>query len=39
VKFFVDMQTGDMREVPEGWDRDKIGMVMKQFGLGVIDHP
>jgi hypothetical protein len=39
VKFFVDLATGDAREVPEGWDREKIGFVMKQYGLGVIEQP
>jgi hypothetical protein len=30
---FVDPKTGDMRPVPESWPREKIGMVMQQFGL------
>jgi hypothetical protein len=37
-KFFVDMETGETREVPENWDRNKISMVMKKFKLGVIDQ-
>lgn len=32
---FVDLQTGDMRPIPDSWDKDKIGMVAQQFGLGI----
>jgi hypothetical protein len=32
---FVDTKTGDMRPVPENWPREKIGMVMQRFGLGM----
>jgi len=37
AKFFVDLLTGDMRPVPESWDREKIKLVMDTYGLGVID--
>jgi hypothetical protein len=37
VKMFVDLATGDMREVPENWDREKIGTVMKQFKVGITE--
>lgn len=32
---FVDLQTGDMRPIPDSWSKDKIGMVAQQFGLGI----
>lgn len=35
VEHFVDLQTGDMRPIPDSWDRNKIAMVAQQFGLGV----
>jgi hypothetical protein len=35
-KHFVDPRTGDMRPVPDGWDRERIGAVMKTFGLQVV---
>ena len=32
---FVDLQTGDMRPIPDSWSKDKIAMVAQQFGLGI----
>jgi hypothetical protein len=29
--FFVDVQTGDLRRVPEGWDKEKITSFVAQF--------
>lgn len=29
---FVDMQTGDMRPIPQGWDRNKIASVLEKSG-------
>jgi hypothetical protein len=37
VKCFVDLATGDTREVPTEWDREKIGMVMQKYRLAVVD--
>lgn len=37
-EFFVDLETGDMREVPESWDRNKIAHVASSFGLSVISR-
>jgi hypothetical protein len=34
-KHFVDTETGDMRPVPEGWDRERIGAVLQKAGPGV----
>lgn len=31
--FLVDPTTGDMRAVPENWTREKIGAVIKAYGL------
>lgn len=36
VEFFVDKQTGDMREVPKSWDRDRIAMVAQKYDLAVV---
>ena len=33
---FVDPESGAMRPVPEGWDGEKIGLVMKTYGLNVV---
>jgi hypothetical protein len=33
---FVDPRTGDMRPVPEAWDRNRIVLVKQQFGYEVI---
>lgn len=39
VPWFVDMESGDMREIPEGWDREKIGHVLSQVPeLNVVDR-
>jgi hypothetical protein len=32
---FVDLQTGDMRPVPDSWGPEKVAMVSQQFGLGI----
>ena len=32
----VDPETGDMRPIPDNWNREKIGMVMQSFGLQVV---
>jgi hypothetical protein len=37
VRYFVAPDTGDMREVPEAWDRNKIAAVAEQFGFSVIE--
>lgn len=36
VNVFVDPVTGDTREVPEGWDRNRIALVAAKYGLQVI---
>lgn len=36
-KHFVDPKSGDMRPIPDSWSREKIGAVMQQFGLQVVD--
>lgn len=35
VTQFVDLQTGDTREIPPGWAKDKVKSVAQQYGLGV----
>jgi len=30
-KHFVDVQTGEMRPVPEAWDRERIGATLEKF--------
>lgn len=34
--FFIDPQTGDMSEVPETWDRNRIAQVRQTTGVEVI---
>lgn len=33
----VNPQTGDMRAVPDSWNREKIGAVIKQYGLNTVE--
>jgi hypothetical protein len=35
-QFFVNPRTGDKRPVPEGWDRDRIALIVKEFGFAVV---
>jgi hypothetical protein len=35
VKHFVDLTTGDMRPIPDDWNRDKITAIADQYRLGV----
>ena len=38
-KVFVDVETGDTSEVPESWDRERIGSVLQAVpGVRVIDR-
>ena len=32
MEHFVDVQTGDMRAVPEAWDRDRIALFLQRAG-------
>jgi hypothetical protein len=36
-RHLVDPVTGDMRPIPDGWSREKIGMVAKAYGLNVVE--
>lgn len=36
IKMFVDPQSGDTREVPEHWERDRIAAVGAKYGLQVV---
>lgn len=36
VECFVDIPTGETREIPTGWDRERIDMAMAQYGYGVV---
>jgi len=36
TEWFVDQQTGDMREVPEVWDRNRVAYVAQRFGYAII---
>lgn len=33
---FVDIETGDMRIIPAGWERNRIAEVASKYGLGVF---
>lgn len=35
-KHFVDSETGDMRPIPETWDRNRIAVVAEKYRLGVV---
>ena len=37
--FFIDLQTGDEREISEDWDDEKIESFSEQNNLGVIKKP
>lgn len=32
VKHFVDVETGDLRQIPDGWDRNKIAAFLERTG-------
>lgn len=34
--FFVSLDTGDMAEIPENWEREKIQYALDNLGLGTI---
>lgn len=36
VEHFVDLRTGDMRPVPDTWDRNRIAYVASTYNLGVV---
>lgn len=36
VKYFVDPDTGDMREVPETWNQQKAKIFATEYGLKVV---
>jgi len=36
AEHFVDPETGDMREIPINWERNRVASVREQFGLEVI---
>lgn len=35
-EFFIDLHTGDTREIPENWDDDRVAHVRETYGYGVI---
>lgn len=37
VRHFVDHATGDMRRIPDSWDRERVAAVRAAAGLEVID--
>jgi hypothetical protein len=36
VEFFVDLNTGDMRQVPDNWPEEKVKQFAEQNQLGII---
>jgi hypothetical protein len=36
TEWFIDPVTGDMREVPEIWDRNRVAHVAQRFGYAII---
>lgn len=37
-RFYIDPQAGDMRVIPDNWDRNKIAHVSEKYDLQVIDR-
>ena len=37
VRYFVVPETGDMRPIPDSWDRDRIALIRQSAGLEVLD--
>lgn len=37
-EFFIDLQSGDTREIPENWDDDRIAYVREKYGYGVVSR-
>lgn len=35
TRVFVDLETGDMREVPENWSEERVNEVAAKYGLGI----
>lgn len=35
VEHFVDIETGDMRQIPVGWDRDRISLFLEKTGGNI----
>jgi hypothetical protein len=35
-RMFVDLETGDMKAIPENWDEERIEQVVAEYGLGVM---
>jgi hypothetical protein len=33
TEHFVDPRTGDLRPIPDGWDRDRIALALERYGL------
>jgi hypothetical protein len=33
---FVDLPTGEVREIPDAWDRERVQMAISQFGYGIV---
>lgn len=38
VKLFVDVETGDTKEVPEGWEDERVMAFAQQMGLEVLEQ-
>lgn len=39
VDHFVDLRTGDLRQIPEGMGREKIQTILQEFNVAVIKRP
>jgi len=38
MRFFVDTKTGDMRPIPDTWERNRVSSIASQYQLGVIER-
>lgn len=39
TRYFVDPQQGDMRQIPENWDEERVQQFVAAFNLSIIEKP
>ena len=37
VKFLIDTQTGDKREIPPHWEEERVAALQEQYGFGLME--
>ena len=38
VRTLVDMQTGEMRTIPSNWDEERVGLILQQYPVTMIER-